>query len=136
MVAMAAADEDLMKGGRGVLPPQICGENTNNHQSYLVKNTLYHRFADNFMGGLLLSHKHSTSRVTPCYTSYLGRNTYMGLGLITVPKTQRKFVSKFLQEPLFPSKKGGFGPLFEHSAPHLRETGFPADFFKKEFPET
>jgi hypothetical protein len=34
------------------------------------------------------------------------------------------------QEPLFPSKKGGFGPLLEHSALLLREKGFPADFFK------
>jgi hypothetical protein len=26
-VATAAADEDPMEGGRGVLPPQICGGN-------------------------------------------------------------------------------------------------------------
>jgi hypothetical protein len=36
-------------------------------------------------------------------------------------------LSKNCQEPLFPSKKGGFGPLLEHSAPLLREKGFPAD---------
>jgi hypothetical protein len=44
-------------------------------------------------------------------------------------------VSKKWQEPLFPSKKGSFGPLLEHSAPLLREKGFPA-VKKKMFPET
>jgi hypothetical protein len=84
---MAAADEDLMEGQRGVLPPQICGGNTNDHQLYPIKNTLYHRFAKDFMGGLSLSHKHSTSRVTPCYTSYIRGNTFMYLGSVTIPKT-------------------------------------------------
>jgi hypothetical protein len=32
------------------------------------------------------------------------------------------------------SKKGGFGPLLEHSAPLLREKGLPTDFFKKNVP--
>jgi hypothetical protein len=54
-----------------------------------MENTLYHRFTDNFMGGLLLLHKHSTSHVTPCYMLYIHRNTYVDLGLITVPKTRR-----------------------------------------------
>jgi hypothetical protein len=62
-------------------------EEIDNHQYYLIKNTLYHSFADDFMGGVLLSHKHSTSCVTPCYASYINRNTYMDLGLSTVPKT-------------------------------------------------
>jgi hypothetical protein len=39
--------------------------------------------------------------------------------------------SKFWREPLFPSKKGVFGPLLEHSAPLLRAKGFPMDYFKK-----
>jgi hypothetical protein len=37
-------------------------------------------------------------------------------------------VSKNWQEPFFLSTKGGFGPLLEHSAPLLREKGFPAFF--------
>jgi hypothetical protein len=37
-------------------------------------------------------------------------------------------------EPLFPSKKGDFGPLLEHSAPLLRDKGFPVKFFKKNVP--
>jgi hypothetical protein len=46
-------------------------------------------------------------------------------------------VSKNWREPLFPSKKGGYGPLLEHSAPLLREKGFLVDFFKKKIsPET
>jgi hypothetical protein len=43
-------------------------------------------------------------------------------------------VSKHFWEPLFPSKKGGFGPLLEHSAPLLREKEFPAIFFKQNVP--
>jgi hypothetical protein len=43
-------------------------------------------------------------------------------------------VSKFWRDPLFPSKKGGFGPLLEHSAPLLRKKGFPQFFFKKRVP--
>jgi hypothetical protein len=43
-------------------------------------------------------------------------------------------VSTNWREPLFPSKKGGLGPLMEHSAPLLREKGFPTDFFKKNVP--
>ncbi len=42
----------------------------------------YHSFANNFM-------RECTSHVTPCYTSYIRRNTYMDLGAVTVPKTQR-----------------------------------------------
>jgi hypothetical protein len=41
------------------------------------------------MGGLSLSYKHSTSRVTPCYTSYIHRNAYRDLGSITVPKNSK-----------------------------------------------
>jgi hypothetical protein len=40
-------------------------------------------------------------------------------------------VSKFWQEPLFPSKKGGFGPLLEHSAPLLREKRVSRGFIQK-----
>jgi hypothetical protein len=43
-------------------------------------------------------------------------------------------VSKFWREPLFLSKKRGFGPLLEHSAPLLKEKGFPVDFFRKRVP--
>jgi hypothetical protein len=43
-------------------------------------------------------------------------------------------VSKFWCKPLFLFKKGGFGPLLEHSAPLLRTKGFPIDFFKKRVP--
>jgi hypothetical protein len=44
----------------------------------------YHSFAKTFM-------RDSTSRVTPCYRSYICRNIYMDLGAITVPKTLRQF---------------------------------------------
>jgi hypothetical protein len=53
-----------------------------------VKKVLgyHHRFADYFGGGrLLLSHKHSTSPVTPCYMSYICGNTYVNVSLITLP---------------------------------------------------
>jgi hypothetical protein len=46
------------------------------------------------------------------------------------------FSIKILAGALFPSKKRGFGLLLEHSAPLLREKGFPVGFSKKEFPET
>jgi hypothetical protein len=41
MVAMVAADEDPMEGGRGVLPPQICGGNISSIISsmFFIKNT-------------------------------------------------------------------------------------------------
>jgi hypothetical protein len=42
-----------------------------------------------------------------------------------------QLVSNFWREPLFP-KKWGCRPLFKHSAPLLSNTGFPADFSKKE----
>jgi hypothetical protein len=45
-------------------------------------------------------------------------------------------ISKKWRDPLFPSKKGGFGPFLEHSAPLLKEKGLPMYFFKKMFPET
>jgi hypothetical protein len=42
MAATAAADEELMEGGRGVLPQQICGENRLSILSsmFFIKNTL------------------------------------------------------------------------------------------------
>jgi hypothetical protein len=43
-------------------------------------------------------------------------------------------VSKFWQDPLFPSNTGGVGPLLEHSAPLLREKGFPTNLLKKKVP--
>jgi hypothetical protein len=41
MAATAAADEEPMEGGRGVLPPQICGGNRSSIISsmFFIKNT-------------------------------------------------------------------------------------------------
>ncbi len=56
---------------------------------YLMKVLCFHhRFVNDFLGGrLLLSHKHSTSCVTPCYTSYICGYKYVIVSSITVPKT-------------------------------------------------
>jgi hypothetical protein len=65
----------------------------------------------------------------------------VGMGWYTIPMPKEILVGTFRYQnlcgsTLFPSKKRVFGPLWEHSAPLLREKGFPAFFSKKEFPET